>query len=285
MSVATETRESGFKTNPDYRITFERSPRRVRVMFNGIYVADSTNAHLLFETRHLPVYYFPRGDVRMDLMAPTEHHTFCPYKGTASYWTVAVGDRRSENAVWGYPDPFAEVAAIGEFVAFYWDRVDHWYEEDDEIFVHPRDPYKRVDVVDSSRPVRVVLGGETIAETRRARFLFETRLPTRYYIPPEDVRMDLLVPSDKTTRCPYKGQARYWSARIGERVFPDIVWSYPEPIPECPKIKGYLCFFNEQVDAILVDGIEMPRPLTPWSKDWQEKAASVPDSRGPVTRP
>ena len=99
----TVARESGFKTNPDYKITFERSPRRVRVEFNGETIADSTAAHLLFETRHLPVYYFPRADVRMDLMTPTEHHTFCPYKGTAAYWTVRVGERAAENAVWGYP--------------------------------------------------------------------------------------------------------------------------------------------------------------------------------------
>jgi uncharacterized protein (DUF427 family) len=221
----------------------------------------------------------------MDLMAPTDHHTFCPYKGIASYWTIRVGDRTCENAVWGYPEPFEEVAAIREFVAFYWDRVEHWYEEDEEIFVHPRDPYKRVDAIASSRHVQVILGGEIVADTRRARFLFETRLPTRYYIPPEDVRMDLLVPSDKATACPYKGRARYWSARIGDREFPDIVWSYPEPIPECPKIKDYLCFFNEQVDEIRVDGTAVPRPQTPWSKDWKEKAATVPDQRGPVARP
>ena len=273
------------KSNPDYKVMLEPSPRRVRVKFAGEWVADSTAAHLLFETRHLPVYYFPRADVRFDLMAPTEHHTFCPYKGTAAYWTIRVGDKVSENAVWGYPDPIDDVSALKDFVAFYWDRVDHWYEEDEEIFVHPRDPYKRIDAIASSRPVRVIVGGETVAETIRARFLFETRLPTRYYIPAEDVRMDLLVPSDKVTRCPYKGTARYWSARIGDQVFPDIVWSYPEPIAECPKIKGHLAFFNEQVDAILVDGKEVPRPVTPWSKDWKEKAASLPDSRGPVSRP
>ena len=285
MRTATQTRESGFKTNPDYKITFEPSPRRVRVQFNGETVADSVSAHLLFETRHLPVYYFPRWDVRMDLLQPTEHHTFCPYKGTASYWTLRLGDKSSENAAWGYPDPFGDVVAIKDFIAFYWDRVDHWYEEDEEIFVHPRDPYKRVDVIASSRHVQVILGGETVADTRRGRFLFETRLPTRYYIPPENVRMDLLVPSDKVTACPYKGKARYYSAKIGGQRFPDIVWSYPEPIPECPKIKGFLCFFNEHVDAILVDGAEEPRPVTPWSKDWKDKAATVPDMRGPAVRP
>jgi uncharacterized protein (DUF427 family) len=137
MTTLTQTRESGFKTNPDYRVTLEPSPRRVRVKFNGEIIADSTNAHLLFETRHLPVYYFPRSDVRIDRMTPTDHHTFCPYKGTASYWTIAVGGKVAENAVWGYPDPFEEAAEIRDFVAFYWDRVDAWYEEDEEIFVHP----------------------------------------------------------------------------------------------------------------------------------------------------
>jgi uncharacterized protein (DUF427 family) len=285
VATVIEGRESGFKTNPDYKILFERSPRRVRVVFAGETIADSSDAHLVFETRHLPVYYFPRADVRMDLLAPTDHHTFCPYKGTASYWTIGAGERSSENAVWGYPEPYDEVAAIKDFVAFYWDRVDHWYEEDEEIFVHPRDPYKRVDAIASSRHVQVILGGETIADTRRARFLFETRLPTRYYIPPEDVRMDLLVPSERVTACPYKGRARYWSAKVGDQLFPDIVWGYPDPIPECPKIKGHLCFFNEQVDAILVDGVAQPRPVTPWSNDWKEKAATLPDSRGPVSRP
>ncbi len=140
-------------------------------------------------------------------------------------------------------------------------------------------------VVNSSRPVQVIVGGEVVADTTRARFLYETRLPTRYYIPAEDVRMDLLVPSEKITACPYKGAARYYSVKIGDRLFPDIVWSYPDPIPECPRIKNYLCFFNEHVDEIRLDGAPVPRPVTAWSKDWQEKATSVPDQRGPVGRP
>ena len=285
MARRIDGREPGFTGNPDHKVLFEPSPRRVRVAFNGATIADSTGVHLLLETRQLPIYYFPRPDVRTELLTATDYRTFCPYKGTASHWTIRVGDRVSENAVWRYPDPNDEVAAIADFFAFCWDRVEHWYEEDEEIFVHPRDPYKRVDVVDSSRPVKIVLGGETVAETRRARFLFETRLPTRYYIPSEDVRMDLLAPSDTTTACPYKGRARYWSVRIGDRFYPDIVWSYPQPIPECPKIKGYLCFFNEQVDAILVDGKAVPRPVTKWSRSRTGEEAPIPDQSGPVVRP
>ncbi len=115
MTSVIEGRESGFKTNPDYKVTLEASPRRVRVKFNGEWIADSTRAHLLFETRHLPVYYFPRADVRMDRLVPTEHHTFCPYKGKASYWTIRVGDKSSENAVWGYPDPYRRGAGAQGF--------------------------------------------------------------------------------------------------------------------------------------------------------------------------
>src|SRR5260370_36803797 len=116
MATVIEGRESGFKTNPDYKVTLERSPRRVRVKFNGETIADSTAAHLLFETRHLPVYYFPRGDVRMDQLVATEHHTFCPYKGKAAYSTIRVGHKRPENAARGYPDPDHEVPTLNEFV-------------------------------------------------------------------------------------------------------------------------------------------------------------------------
>jgi uncharacterized protein (DUF427 family) len=278
-------RESGFRTNPDYRITFERSPRRVRVSFAGETIADSTNAHLLFETRHLPVYYFPREDVRMDLLAPTAHASTCPYKGDCSYWTVKVGERVAENAVWSYLDPFEEVAPIKGYLAFYWNKMEHWYEEDEEVFVHPRDPYKRVDVLESSRHVQVILGGVPVADSRRARFLFETRLPTRYYLPRADVREDLLKPSAKVTRCPYKGEARYYSVKIGDQLFEDIVWYYPDPILECPKIRDLLCFYNEHVDEIRVDGVPEPRPVTPWSKDYDYRSRAAPDTRGPVQRP
>src|SRR5436190_24040982 len=165
------------KTNPDYKVLLEPSPRRVRVVFNGETIADSTNAHLLFETRHLPVYYFPRADVRLDLMAPTDHHSFCPYKGTASYWSVRVGDRVSENAVWGYPEPYDDAPPLEGYFAFYWDKMDEWYEEDEPALVHARDPYHRTDVLDSSRHVRVLVDGERVAETTRARVVFETGLP------------------------------------------------------------------------------------------------------------
>ncbi len=258
----------GYKKNPDYHIRMEPSPRRVRVQFGNEWIADSTEMMLLYEVNHLPVYYFPVKDVRLDLLHPTEHSTHCPYKGDASYWTIEADGKTAENAVWAYQEPFDEMAAIDlqDYCAFYWDRVDRWYEEDEEIFHHPRDPYKRVDTILSHRPVRVLLGGETVAETENARFLFETHLPPRYYIPREDVRMDFLTPTDTQTHCPYKGTAFYWSATVGGETYKDIVWSYESTVSECPKIKGLLCFYNEKVDAVFVDGREVPKPEAKWFK-------------------
>lgn len=268
MSDVAETghKSPGFASHPGYRVDFEPSPRRVRVEFNGEIIADTTSAMLMLETRHMPIYYVPRADVKMDFLQRTDHSSHCPFKGDASYWSINVNGREAENTAWSYENPFAETSEIKDYVAFYWNKVDHWYEEDEEIFVHPRDPYKRIDVVPSTRLLRVMLDGETIAESTRAHFLFETGLPTRYYIPSEDVRTDLLVPSDTHTQCPYKGIASYWSAVVGDKRFDDVVWSYPDPIPECPKIKDLLCFFNEHVDAIFVDDKELPLVETPWSK-------------------
>lgn len=248
----------------DQRVEWEPSPRWVRVKFGGEIIADSKRVMMLRETGHRPVYYFPREDVRMDLLTATERTTHCPLKGDAAYWTVKVGDKVAENAVWSYPDPIPEQTGLKGYLAFYWHKMDAWYEEEEEVFVHPRNPYKRVDTLPSSRHIRVVIEGETIADTRRPHLLFETALPTRYYIPKEDVRMELLEPTETHTRCPYKGIASYWSVNVGGKVFEDIVWSYPDPIPECPKIKDLLCFFNEKVD-IYLDGELQERPPSPWS--------------------
>ena len=255
----------GFAKHPDYRIDFLPCPKRVRAVLNGEALADSTGVMLMHETGRVPVYYFPRADARLDLLEPSDHRTFCPFKGEASYWTAHVGGRRAENAVWGYEQPFAESAALEGYLAFYWDRMDKWFEEDEEVFVHARDPFSRIDVLESRRAVSVVVGGETVAESTRARFLFETGLPTRYYIPAEDVRADLLTPSETVTACPYKGRASYHSLRLGDRTFKDLVWFYPDPLPEVARIKNHLCFFNEKVDAILLDGEEAPKPKTKWS--------------------
>ncbi|HEX3957156.1 MAG TPA: DUF427 domain-containing protein [Trebonia sp.] len=246
------------------RVRTEPNHRRVRVFFGGQAVADSSRTIYLFETGHLPVYYFPREDVRFDLLEPTSHHTHCPWKGDASYYDVVAGGRRAENAVWAYPAPIDSLPELKDFVAFYWDKADAWFEEDDEVYKHARDPYHRVDVLNSSRHVEVRVNGVLVADTRRPRVLFETGLPVRYYVPKLDVRQDLLIASARRSRCPYKGEAVYWSVQAGDEVLEDIAWSYPSPIPEAPKIENLLAFFNEKVD-ITVDGAPQERPVTKWS--------------------
>jgi len=244
-------------------ILFESTQRRVRVFLAGITVADSRAVMLMLENKRLAVYYFPVKDVRLDLFVPTSYTSNHPGKGQATFYSLKVGDRVAEKAAWRYLEP--ERADLKDYVAFYWDKMDSWFEEDDEVFVHPRDPYHRVDVLNSSRHVKIVVGGEVVAETTRPRLLIETGLPTRYYIPKLDVRQDLLTATNTSTRCPYKGKASYWSVTVKGKEFTDIVWGYPAPIPECPKIENLLCFYDEKVDAVYVDGVLQPRPITPWS--------------------
>ncbi len=246
---------------PDHRTEIEPTARWVRVKLNGAYVADSRRVLLVREPGRTPLYYFPQEDIRLDWL---ESATGEADEEGKVYWDVTVGERTVKKAAWSYPDPPANYAALKNYVAFVWHKMDHWYEEEEEVFVHPRDPYKRVDAIPSSRHVRVAIAGETVADTHRPTLLFETGLPTRYYIPPEDVRLDLLEPAKGTTRCPYKGVASYWSVRLGDEMYRNIVWSYQDPIPECPKVKGLLCFYNEKVD-LYVDGELQPRPQTPWS--------------------
>ena len=248
-------------TNADVRI--EPSPRRVRALFGGEAIADSKRVLLVFEPRRLPVYYFPMADVRMDLLRPSAHSQAAP-EGATARWNLESQGRTVDNVGWSYRQPDAARAQLQDHIAFYWGKLDSWYEEDDEVFVHPRDPYHRVDVLNSSRHVKVVIDGTVVAETRRPRLLFETSLPTRYYIPKVDVRLDLLEPTDTVTHCPYKGSASYWSVRLGDQVHKDLVWGYPYPIPECPKIENMLSFYNEKVD-IYVDDELQPKPKTPWS--------------------
>jgi uncharacterized protein (DUF427 family) len=141
--------------------------------------------------------------------------------------------------------------------------MDEWLEEDEPVYTHPRDPYSRVDILASSRHVRVELDGVTLAESRSPRILFETGLPVRYYLPISDLRMDLLRPSQTSTHCPYKGTAGYWSVEVNGKLYEDYVWIYRAPLPESQKIAGLACFYNEKVD-LYVDGALQERPRSPF---------------------
>ena len=246
------------------RIRLEPTERRVRTVLGGVTVADSRRVKLLYLPPPFNCYVFPRDDVRSDCIRQGGEPAALPGLGTVNRWNVQAGGKVVENAAWTVSQPPSGLEALTGMVAFRWDLMDAWYEEDDEVFVHPRDPYHRVDVLNSSRHVTVTVGSEVVAETRRPRLLFETGLPVRYYIPRLDIRMDLLEPTTTTTRCPYKGVASYWSVRADNTVHEDLAWSYRFPIPECPKIENLIAFLNERCD-IDVDGERQERPLTPWS--------------------
>jgi len=166
---------------------------------------------------------------------------------------MRVRDRAAENAVWAYPQPLEASAWLEGYAGVYWDRMDAWYDEDEEIAGHLRDPYHRVDVRQASRHVRVLARGEAIAETRRPQVLSETGLPNRLYIPPIDVRAELLSGSAKTTVCPYKGTASYWAVELDGKTLEDVAFSYPDPLSDCPQIAGHLSFDHEEL-SVEVDG-------------------------------
>ena len=236
-------------------VHIELSPRRVRTYFGGKLIADSQRVLLVYETKRPPAYWFPVADVRMEYLQQKDQSN-----GSTEVlrWRLHVNDQVIANAARAYAKPAGDLAALENHLTFHWDEMDAWFEEDEEVFVHPRDPYTRVDTVHSSRHLRVEIGGVVVAETRRPVLLYETGLRTRYYIPKQDVRMDLLQPTSTVSRCPYKGVARYWSGPVGGSMIEDVVWSYPAPIPECPKIENLLSFYNERVD-LYVDGVLQDR--------------------------
>ena len=247
------------------QLRLEPTERRVRAVLGGVTIVDSKHAQLLFLPPPFNTYVFPIGDVRSDSIKQAGEAGALPGLGPITRWTVEAGGKVAENAAWSAAQPPPGLEGLSGMVALQWNLMDHWYEEDDEVFVHPRDPYHRVDVLKSSRHVKVMVGAELVAETDQPRLLFETSLPVRYYIPRADIRMDLLEPTKTITRCPYKGTATYWSVRAGNTVHKDLAWSYEQPIVECPKIEKLIAFFNERVD-VEVDGEHQERPHTPWSE-------------------
>jgi uncharacterized protein (DUF427 family) len=232
---------------PAHKLLMHQFPRRVRARFGGQTVVDTERAVLLHETGLPPQVYVPAEDIRAGLIQPTGHHTYCPFKGTASYWTVAVGGQQAENAIWSYPDPNQEAAWLKGYAGFYWNAMDEWYDEDERVEGHLRDPYHRVDVRRSARRVRVLLGDTVLADTTRPLLLSETGLPNRFYIPAEDVRHDLLEPTGTHTHCPYKGTASYWSVRAGDGKLTDAVWSYPRAEGDSAAVSGYLSFLHDDL--------------------------------------
>jgi uncharacterized protein (DUF427 family) len=243
-------------------LKFEPTRKRIRILLGGELVADTTDAMLVWEVPYYPAYYVPARDVRAELI-PAQSATADIQRvaglGDPEVLTVKVTAASAEAAARRYPD--SSVAELGDFVRFEWAAMSEWLEEDEPVYVHPRNPYSRVDILASSRHVRVEIDGVTVADSRSPRILFETGLPARYYLPLSDVRMDLFRPSDTHTSCPYKGTAAYWSVQTPTRTHKDVVWIYRTPLPESQKIAGLACFYNERVD-VYVDGEHQDRPRT-----------------------
>jgi uncharacterized protein (DUF427 family) len=242
-------------------LQIEPCPKRVRCYLAGQLVADTIHPVLVWEGPHYPVYYLPAADIRAELV-PSGQTRHSPSRGEAQILDVKVATATAVAAALRYPgSPRAE---LRDLVRLDWDSMSEWLEEDEPVYTHPRDPYKRVDILASTRHVRVELDGVTVADSRQPRILFETGLPPRYYLPLTDLRMDLLRPSDAASHCPYKGTASYWSVDTGQAEHRDIAWMYRFPLPESQKIAGLACFYNERVD-IYLDGERQERPRTHFS--------------------
>lgn len=244
----------------DRKVRIKEGGKRVRVMIGGEIVADTSHPLMVWEMPYYPTYYFPEDDVRTDLLVETGEKKRSPSRGEATQYEVKVNG--SQARAYRFLEP--KIHELDGYYAFVWDTVDHWFEEDEEVYTHARDPHTRIDILPSSRRVRVEIDGVTVADTSNGWFLFETGLPTRYYFPKTDVEMSLFTPTDSATRCPYKGTARYWSSTVNGETYEDIMWGYDTPLPESQRIAGLVAFYNEKVDIYLDEELQ-ERPKTKFS--------------------
>jgi uncharacterized protein (DUF427 family) len=240
----------------------EPGAKRVRAYLGGEVVADTIHPVLVWEVPYYPAYYFPVADVRTDLLEPDGGVAHSPSRGDGRTYTITAGGKQAPGAAVRYED--SPIPELRDLVRLEWDAMDAWFEEDEEIFTHPRDPHTRIDILPSSRHVRIEIDGVTVAESSNPTLLFETGLPVRYYLPKTHVRLDLLTHTDSESHCPYKGQAEYWSVRAGDALHEDVAWSYPTPLPESLGVAGHIAFYDEKVD-VFVDGVRQERPHTKFS--------------------
>ena len=244
----------------DHRATVEPVPRRIRGYLDNVCVFDTTRAIYVWDWPKYPFYQVPADDVRLELLTDdgkSHRHRL----GISRVHTLSVGDITRPGAARRYgldADP-----AVAGTVRFEWSALDAWFEEDEEVYVHPRNPYTRVDALRSSRLVTITLAGVTLAKSAATVMVFETGLPTRYYFDRTAVDFSYLVPSETRTECPYKGRtSHYWSARVGDTTVKDLAWSYDFPDRSLTPIKNLVAFYNEDVD-LTVDGRLIERPAGP----------------------
>lgn len=237
----------------------EPVPRRVRAMLGGAVVFDTAAALYVWEWPNYPQFYIPLADVSADVLAD-EQHPQTLSRGLAHRHGLRVGALSRTGAARVYRDD--AMTGLANTVRFEWEALDAWFEEDEEVFVHPRNPYTRVDALHSTRTVRIELDGVVLAESNSPVMVFETGLPTRYYIDRAAVNFEHLIPTTTVSSCPYKGKTSgYWSVRTGSRVHPDLAWAYDFPTRQLQPISGLVAFYNERVD-ITLDSHALTRPVT-----------------------
>jgi len=235
----------------------EDSPKRIRVLFGGQFIVDTQKAKLVWESRYYPTYFFPQSELAQEHIQLASEHP------DGDKYDLNVGAKKAAEAVTFYSSPSHQ--HLKGLLKINFSNADAWFEEDEQIFVHPKDPYKRVDVLNSSRHIRIEVDGVEVANSHSPKLLYETGLPVRTYIPKTDCRLDLLNPSDLTTACPYKGEAHYYHIQISpEKRLENSVWFYRNPNLECAAINGLVAFYDEKLD-VFVDGVKQTRPKSLWS--------------------
>ena len=243
----------------DHTTSVEPVPRRIRGVLGGATVFDTTEAVYVWDSPKYPAYYIPVADLNHDLLVG-EGRLRRLRRGSTRTFDLRVGDVSRPDAVRIYQrdaDP-----GVADMARVEWVALDAWYEEDEQVFVHPRNPYTRVDALRSSRPVRVELDGIVLAESASTVMVFETGLPTRYYFERTSVNFEVLAPSATVTECPYKGRTSgYWTSRTGNHSVPDIARSYDFPTRALSPIANLVAFYNELTD-LTVGGKRLDRPAS-----------------------
>ncbi len=241
----------------------EPVPRRIRARIGSRFVLDTTRAIYLWEWENYPQYYVPVADFEPGVLIDEQHAQHLR-RGTAARHGLRVGEISRPASVRVYGED--ALAGLAGMARVDWEAMDSWFEEDEEVFVHPRNPYVRVDALRSTRTVRIELEGIVLAESSSPVLVFETGLPTRYYLNRTDVDFSHLVATDTETACPYKGRTTgYWSVQTADARHPDLVWTYDFPTRQLLPIAGLLAFYDEKVD-VYVDGQLQERPQTHFFK-------------------
>lgn len=236
--------------------TVQQGHKRVRAFSAGELVVDAVAPLQVWGHPYYPEYFFDETDVEVELR-PAGNGPKSKVFGVSDVFDVVIGDRVVPGAARRHPE--AEAVSLRDAYALTWSAFDTWMEEDEIVFTHPRNPYVRIDALASSRHVEVTFNGVVVADSQRPLILFETGLVPRFYLPQTDVRMDLLVPSQTESHCPYKGTSTYWDLVVDEATLSDAAWSYRTPLPESTRIAGLVAFWPEKSSELIftVEGQEI----------------------------